>query len=63
MVHILDDFLFFGPAGSPLCNAHLDNFISLCSTLGVPIKEEKTERATSCIVFMGLELVSETIEA
>ena len=63
MVHILDDFLFFGPAGSPLCNAHLDNFIFLCSTHGVPIKKEKTERATTCIIFMGLELDSETMEA
>ena len=56
MVHILDDFLFLGPPNSPSCNSHLDNFISLCSSLGIPIKQEKTERACTCIVLMGLEL-------
>ena len=63
MVNILDDFLFLGPSNSPICITHLDNFISLSSSLGIPIKQEKTERACTCIVFMGLELDSVAFEA
>lgn len=63
IVHILDDFLFLGPARSPQCNKDLDNFICMCNSLGVPIKAEKTERACTKITFMGLELDSENMVA
>lgn len=63
VVHILDDFLFLGPARSPRCNEDLDNFISMCNKLGVPIKAEKTERACTKLTFMGLELDSENMVA
>ena len=41
MSHILDDFLFVGPPKSDQCQEDLDEFLTLCSKLGVPIKAEK----------------------
>ena len=35
----------------------------MCTELGVPIKHAKTEPATTCITFMGLELDSIAMEA
>lgn len=40
MVHILDDFLFLGPAQSEICEQSLSLFLKLCHTLGVAIKED-----------------------
>lgn len=62
IVHILDDFLFFGH-DFKACQGHLDQFLNLCKVMGVPIKQEKTESARQVIVFMGLELDSITMEA
>ena len=63
IIHILDDFLIFGPPNSDDCNKSLSRFLSMCSEVGVPIKSEKTERATTCLTFMGLELDSISMEA
>ena len=46
-----------------MCNAKLSAFLHMCSELGVPIKHEKTEYATTCITFMGQELDSAHMEA
>lgn len=63
MVHILDDFLILGPPLSDLCQLNLNKFLQFCSLVGVPIKTEKTENATTIITFMGLELDSNLMEA
>lgn len=62
MVHILDDFLFIS-SNFPSCKANLDQFMALCSTVGVPLKAEKTEQPKQVITFMGLELDLVTMEA
>lgn len=59
IVHILDDFMFFGPPDSDVCNRSLHSFLDMCSSLGVPTKNEKTEEANTCMTFMGLELDSQ----
>lgn len=56
MVHILDVFLFLGPARSEICEQSLSLFLKLCRTMGVPMKEEKTEHACTCSTFLGIEL-------
>ncbi|XP_062586589.1 uncharacterized protein LOC134248181 isoform X1 [Saccostrea cucullata] len=56
MLHILDDFLFIGPRDSSICGLALQQFISLCEVLGVPIKSEKTEGPSTEIVFLGIQL-------
>ena len=63
IVHILDDFLILDSPYNNQCNEKLSSFLAMCSDLGVPIKKEKTEYATTCITFMGLELDSARMEA
>lgn len=63
ILHILDDFLILGPANSEACLTNLNKFLSLCDTVGVPIKSEKTELPSTIMTFMGLELDSSTMEA
>ena len=63
IIHILDDFLIFDPPFNNRCNDKLSIFLKMCFDIGVPIKKEKTEQATTCITFMGLELDSVAMEA
>lgn len=63
IVHLLDDFLIISPPNRDLGNKHLEIFLKLCSTLGVPIKEEKTEYAQTTMTFLGIELDSVAMEA
>jgi hypothetical protein len=37
-VHFLDDFLFVGPANSPLCLQTLEMFLTMSKQIGLPIK-------------------------
>lgn len=65
--HYLDDFLFAGiesenmsePPGS-VCQSLMNDFDRLCSELGVPVAEDKTEGPTHNLIFLGLEI--DTIE-
>ena len=41
MSHIIDDFLFVGPANSSQCFHDLQNFLLLCQRLGCPHKRFK----------------------
>ena len=41
----------------------LQSIVVLCSELRVPLQEGKTVHPTTCIVFMGITLDSELIEA
>jgi hypothetical protein len=61
-VHFLDDFLFEGPANSPLCLQTLENFLTMSKQIGLPIKADKTVFPTTTLTFLGLELDSELIE-
>jgi hypothetical protein len=35
MTHVSDDFLFLGPSNSPICSSSLQQFMSMCETLGI----------------------------
>ena len=54
--HILDDFIFFGPASSPICSRSLDTFFLLCQSLSIPVKSEKTVRPATTVVLHGIEV-------
>jgi hypothetical protein len=54
--HILDDFIFVGPPGSPLCKQQLELFISLCSSICLPIKHSKTVHPCNSVVVHGFLL-------
>ena len=58
-MHYLDDFLFVGADGSNECANLLSDFHTVCSILGVPIANEKTEGPVKKLVFLGLLLDSE----
>ena len=58
VVHYLDDFLLWGPSGSPLCAENLQTTVSMCERLGLPVAPEKTVGPTTAITFLGIELDS-----
>jgi hypothetical protein len=41
IVHVLDNLLILSGQNKSVCNQNLTTFLKICSTLGVPIKEEK----------------------
>ena len=58
LTNYLDDFLFAALL-ERLCNEMLDQFLTMCKHLGVPISMEKMEFATVRIVFLGILLDGE----
>ena len=62
VLHILDDFLFIA-ATKEKCQLDLNNFLSLCQFIGVPIAEEKTVNPNTSLQFVGITLDSLLQEA
>ncbi|MCP3930755.1 MAG: hypothetical protein GY705_16835 [Bacteroidetes bacterium] len=54
MSHILDDFLFFGKENSRECELGLQSFLSLCNSLGLKVKPEKTVWPATCVEMHGI---------
>ncbi len=63
MSHIIDDFMFFGPADSVICQDYLNLFIKVAVYLGIPIKHEKTFNASTCLELHGIKVCTETMTA
>ena len=55
ITNYLDDFLF-AALTQMRCNDMLASFLQLCMTLGVPVAVEKTEWASTFMVFLGILL-------
>ena len=55
VVNYLDDFLFIEQTAG-LCNRLVRVFLQICKTLGIPVSLEKTQWASSWIVFLGIML-------
>ena len=62
-VHYLDDFFTVGGSGTNACQENMNKMVTLCETLGAPLKEEKMEGPTTCITFLGIELDSHSMVA
>ena len=62
LIHILDDFLMVA-ASYDQCCSHLENFLSLCEYLGVPIAAEKTVGPQTTLTFAGIELDTMALQA
>ena len=56
MSHILDDFIFFGPPKSSQCKCSLQAFLSLCESLQLPVKTERTVQPSTCVTIHGIEI-------
>ena len=54
--HYLDDFIVWGPPGSPRCQEALDTMVQCCAQLGVPLVTHKTVGPTSCLTFLGITI-------
>ncbi len=54
MSHILDDFIFFGPAKSPICDRALKTFMTLLDSLGWLIKHSKTVQPGTKVELHGI---------
>ena len=54
-VSYLDDFLL-GAASKLIGQNDLENFISMCTDIGIPIAEEKTFNPSRVMTFLGIEI-------
>ena len=63
VVHVLDDFLFVGRAGTDQCSLGLEAFERLCADVNIPINQSKTVLPCTAITFLGIELDSVSMEA
>ena len=63
VVHVLDDFLFVGRAGTDQCSLGLEAFERLCADVNIPINQSKTVLPCTTITFLGIELDSVSMEA
>ena len=63
LLHYLDDFLTAGPPNSNACHQNLSYMLSLCNRTGAPIKIEKVEGPTTCLIFLGIVLDTIAMEA
>ena len=60
--HYLDDYFLAGHAGSDECSQALDTSISLFRRLGIPLAPNKIVGPRKVIVYLGIEIDSETME-
>ena len=57
--HYLDDFLFAGADKTSNCSKLMNTFTEVCSQLGVPIADDKTEGPSTMITCLGLIIDTE----
>ena len=57
--HYLDDFLFAGADKTSNCSKLMNTFTEVCSQLGVPIAEDKTEGPSTRITYLGVLIDTE----
>ena len=63
MTHILDDFMFFGPAQSKVCSRSLLSFLTLSAETGIPVKVPKTCPPSPTAVLYGIQVDTAMMEA
>ena len=62
LVHILDDFMFFGLPGTNNCMADLCSFLKLANYINLPIKPSKTVFPTTVATLFGIEVDTISLE-
>jgi hypothetical protein len=55
ILHYLDDFLFGGKSETTQCQETMHTFEQVCTSLGIPIANEKTKGPSTVITFLGVE--------
>jgi len=59
--HYLDDFLVAGAPGTPGCSEALAVLVGHMEWLGFPVADEKLEGPTTKLIFLGIEIDSESL--
>ena len=54
--HILNDYMFFGPANSGTCSLSLQKFMLLADDLNIPVKHDKTVHPTTRAEIHGITI-------
>ena len=62
IAHYLDDFTTIGPPNSNQCFRNLHIITETCRELGIPLAPHKLVGPTTCIVFLGIEIDTITME-
>ena len=62
VIHILDAFLFIAPPKEK-CQGDLNNFLTVCQRIGIPIANEKTMGPDRALQFAGIILDTALMEA
>ena len=62
VLHVLDDFLFISNSKQD-CQKALDIFLEISKDIGVPIAPDKTVSPTLDIIFLGIQLNTQTMRA
>ena len=52
----MDDFIFLGPPGHTSCGSNLALVHAICSELGFPVAEDKSEGPDTSLTFLGIEI-------
>ena len=60
-IHYLDDFLLFGAPESRQCDDALCGALARCAHLGVPVAPGKTEGPSVVLVFLGIQLDTQSM--
>ena len=61
VIHYLDDFLLFGAPESRQCDDALCRALARCAHLGVPVAPGKTEGPSVVLVFLGIQLDTQSM--
>ena len=61
LIHILDDFLIIAPSKEK-CQGDLNNFLTVCQRIGIPIAIGKTMGPDRALQFAGITLDTELME-
>lgn len=56
VAHYLDDFITLGAPGAQECQSNMEQMLSVCRHLGVPIAPSKCEGPATVLVFLGFEI-------
>lgn len=54
--HIIDDFMFFGPANTKVTHRSLQKFFILAEDLGIPVKQDKTVLPSTRVELHGIQV-------
>ena len=62
LLHYLDNFLFIGAPNTEECKQALEQALSTCFNLGIPVATYKEEGSTTCLSFLGIELDTQALQ-